>query len=82
MNTLPEANKSWSPETQAFYNDIKTEMERVCKTYDIPIRMLRNSIINSFEDENIRLRNYASTKEDKKPAGIVRCWLSSLFGNN
>jgi hypothetical protein len=77
--TLPEANKNWTPECQAMYLDIKTEMERACVRLDVPMGELQKAILGRLEQDNAEARNYAATKAEKKPAGIVRRWLSSLF---
>jgi hypothetical protein len=82
MDTLPEANKNWSLEGQAAYNRIKADMEKTCKDFSIPMKMLQNSILKGFEEENVKLHNYATTQEEKKTAGIIGRWLSSIFGKN
>ena len=77
--TLPEANKDWTPECQAMYDDIKAEMEKACVRLNVPMKDLQAAILGRLEQDNAEARNYAATKAEKKPAGIVRRWLSSLF---
>lgn len=83
MSTLPKADRNWVPEVQEAYNVLKNKMEQACKELNIPMSRLQYAMLEEIEKENQNKHNYTSTqKGEKKPAGIVRRWLSSIFGNN
>jgi hypothetical protein len=81
-NKLPDPDPTWSPACREMYDQIKAEMERVCREKDIPMDQLQTAILGGFERQNEQERRYPASVSDKTPQGIIRRWLSSFFSKN
>jgi len=75
-------NKNWTPQIKEAYNRIKAEMEKSCVELNIPMEKLQKAMINCIEEDNRSNQNYATSKTEKKPDGIIRRWLSSFCNKN
>jgi len=80
MSTLPEDHLN--PEVQKAFDDLKAQMEQSCKELNIPMSQFQEAVLKEMEEDNQSKHIYAATKTEKKPAGVIRRWLSTLFGNN